>query len=431
MPRHYAEKHSTLIHAQRVRARSKRRLIFVVVLIAIVAVAVLAGLFSYNKIVNSRLNSADTNAPTALAKKSGDVSYTLFKTDLGISDNVSTSYDTPLNTTLYMLMRLDPASRSISFVTIPNNLEVTCSDKKTHPLYIAETINGDGELISSLNAFFDLEINHFVSIDEGGLKSIVDDCGGVSVNIPKCIDDPYASSQVYSCGNANLDGNGALSVMRAKNIAGGNSTKNEIMTSFVAALLDKAIKNEGLDFANTLSSLANKIYCDASTDEITATADKFRPFETIHITSATLSGSTSKSEDTNEEVFAPRTSETQTLIQNFKNSGDVKANENSGGYLETSGVHVEVRNGAGIDGAATKAKSWLETQGFTVDKSGNADEGNIYPETLIVYTSSEYESAADTIVSEFGCGRAVNGGDYYTSDSNVIVIIGADWSPLI
>ena len=87
-----------------------------------------------------------------------------------------------------------------------------------------------------------------------------------------------------------------------------------------------------------------------------------------------------------------------------------------------------MRNGAGITGAASACKTFLESKGYSVDSAGNADDGTTYEETLIVYMDDQYENPANSIVNELGCGRVVNGGDYYTSSSNIIVIIGLDWS---
>ena len=38
-----------------------------------------------------------------------------------------------------------------------------------------------------------------------------------------------------------------------------------------------------------------------------------------------------------------------------------------------------------------------------------------------------FEIAAKAIVSDLSAGRVVNGGDFYTFDTNVLVIIGTDW----
>lgn len=51
----------------------------------------------------------------------------------------------------------------------------------------------------------------------------------------------------------------------------------------------------------------------------------------------------------------------------------------------------------------------------------------MYPETLVIYKDEAFEIAAKAIVSDLSAGRVVNGGDFYTFDTNVLVIIGTDW----
>ncbi len=426
-------RHSSIAYARTRRSRTKKKILIVAIFAAIIAIATFTGVFAYGKIVDTRLMSADTNAASALEKSEDKIQYTLLKADVGVSETVRSSYDTPDNRHIYVLARTDVDNKAISFIVLPTNLAVTCNDNQVHPLYKSEDIGGDAELISSVNNFFSISINHFVSINEEGLKNLVDLIGGVTINLPCAIDDPYASNRVFQAGEINLDGQDALSILRTKNIGGQNATRTNILTLFVASLLDKGLKNEGLDFANTISNLSNTIYCDVTSSDITSAADKMRPFSDIDIRATTISGAISKSTDTSEEVFSPRSSETSALIKNFTGSGATSSKDGQGesGYLETSSIHVEVRNGAGIAGAAATAKTWLETQGYIVDKAGNADEGYIYSETLIVYLGDENKDGAETITSGLGCGRVVNGGDYYTSDSGVIVIIGSDWNPII
>ncbi|WP_165174124.1 hypothetical protein [Adlercreutzia sp. ZJ242] len=41
-----------------------------------------------------------------------------------------------------------------------------------------------------------------------------------------------------------------------------------------------------------------------------------------------------------------------------------------------------------------------------------------------------YEGAAKAVARAASGGRVINGGDFYTFDTNVLVIIGKDWMPV-
>jgi len=79
--------------------------------------------------------------------------------------------------------------------------------------------------------------------------------------------------------------------------------------------------------------------------------------------------------------------------------------------------------------AAGLAKT-LEGEGYQVGPVGNTGDGIIYPETLIVYKDEAMRPAARAISGEMGGGRIINGGDFYSFSTDVLVIIGRDWMPV-
>ena len=88
-----------------------------------------------------------------------------------------------------------------------------------------------------------------------------------------------------------------------------------------------------------------------------------------------------------------------------------------------------MRNGAGITGAASQMADQLRAGGFNVADIGNTDSP-VYDETLVIYKDPAFEQAAQSVASALTSGRVVNGGDYYTFDTDVLVVLGADWKPL-
>ena len=90
---------------------------------------------------------------------------------------------------------------------------------------------------------------------------------------------------------------------------------------------------------------------------------------------------------------------------------------------------MDVRNGAQVTGAAKRMGELLESVGYQVKSVGNTNDNTTYPETLVIYKDPAFEIAAKAIVSDLAAGRVVNGGDFYTFDTDVLVIIGQDWIP--
>ena len=97
--------------------------------------------------------------------------------------------------------------------------------------------------------------------------------------------------------------------------------------------------------------------------------------------------------------------------------------------MDPASFTITVRNGAGITGAAQQMADQLAAGGFVVDEVGNTDSP-AYDETLIIYKDEANEAAAQTVAAALTSGRVVNGGDYYSFDTDVLVVLGSDWKPL-
>ena len=99
--------------------------------------------------------------------------------------------------------------------------------------------------------------------------------------------------------------------------------------------------------------------------------------------------------------------------------------------VEASSFKVEVQNGTDVAGAASTTADTLKAKGFNITKTGNAEQ-QVYKETLVVYKSEDAQGAnrAKTVIDALGLGRAVEGGDYYTFDDDILLIIGYDYKPV-
>jgi len=102
-----------------------------------------------------------------------------------------------------------------------------------------------------------------------------------------------------------------------------------------------------------------------------------------------------------------------------------------GERAEPSSFTVSVQNGTSIEGAAATMASVLKSAGFKVGDVGNAEQP-IYEETLVVYKGSDSQGAsrARAVIDTIGVGRAVEGESYYTFDSDVLLVVGADNKPV-
>ncbi len=407
--------------------RGRRKGLFVVlaILLAALVLAVGVGIYTYFKSTDARLGLSSSNAAEALVEaEPGEPYYILCTAQLAdVTQAKKRTSDDAI-----MLVRVDEAAKAVSFVTIPSQVRLQFPDDGYYSLDGYPEEMGDAGLVKAVSNLAGVDISHFVTTSAAQISSMVDAVGGVDVEISQEIDDPNAGIYVLRFGSSTLGGAQALVYLRATNLTGGFSATAANRVEFTMGVLAKALDSQGIGFANIVSEASKYIGTDLTASEILDMGNKMRPVDSMTCYSCVVPYVENTSQATGEKVASVVTSKWEQMLQYIKAGEDPANAEKQIGDVASSEVSVEVRNGAGIDGAAASLASTLEGLGYQIGNVGNVEDGTIFPETLIIYTSAEFEDAAMAIVRDTGVGRVVNGGDYYSSDSDVIAIIGLDWS---
>lgn len=420
----YSRRVSRRGYVEEIQRRSRiRRIAFLLAVVLIVAlVAGGVGVAAYFGSSDSRLSLGDSNAKQALVSaEEGKPYYVLMAADLGTASGNGGSGQA------YMLARVDEASRAVSFLNVPANMSVLLSDGKSHPLSDAVFVGGDAELIARVAEFVEVDIAHFVSTDGAGLGGLVSAVGGVTAALPEEVDDPRAGIEVLPRGEQSLQGASSLVALRAMNYADGLSATSATRTAITAALAEAALSSEGFDFASLVSDAGSYIATDFTASKLIALGDAFRPFDTVVVHGCLPPGYETGGASSQYVVYDEEWAE---MLARFKAGEDPNVIESSEVSVNPADVTVEVRNGAGATGAATRMGEMLAAAGYVVESVGNTDDNTTYPETLVIYKDSANEGAAKAVVKAVGGGRSFDGGDFYAFETDVLVIIGQDWMPV-
>lgn len=421
----------TLVEAKAKRSRRHRFGIVLGIIVVALAVALGVGIYAYFSTSDAKLDLAPSNASEALTKaESGKPYYILCAADLGISKSAPASYDTPINNLGYMLVRIDEAGKKITFVTIPSNLYVPFADSQYLPLYEAESIGGDAELIRRVSGFFDVPINHFAYTTADGIRDMVDMISGVEVDITDEVDDPYAGTEVLFTGEQMLNGDQALVYIRATNFADSIEAVSKNRVKFTMAFAEMALSNKGLAYATLVGEAGDYINTDLTASDLLALGDAVRPLYSFNVYDCVIPGYEMQDDATGKTVYQCYNSDWSDMLKRIVEGEDPIAKDTSADSVNTSDVKVEVRNGTQMVGAASQMAEILEKKGYEISEVRNTDDNTIYPETLVVYTDPKNEAAAKAVLRDLGSGRLVNGGDFYTTEADVISIVGADWMPV-
>lgn len=419
--------------AKRHRKKKWLAVLGVVLLAAVIALAI--GVYTYFKTTDSNLRFSSSEVSDALVQtggkkagaaaesNTGEPYYVLLTADLRRPKYIETQPED----FAYMLVRIDEANRKLTFVGIPAEISIEFPDGESHRLTDFGKVFNDAELIQAVSKFADVPLRHYVATDSEKLSALTDLVGGVAVDVSQQIDDPDAGHIVLSKGEGLLDGQRALVLLRADNVAGGFATTSANRVAFTVGLTAAALGSEGIGFANIVSEASRYVGTDWTTSELLSLGDAFRPMDGATIYQCTVPYSMSGGTIAN-PMMNYSSSGWKALMEKVKAGEDPVEGEEDPGSVDVGRTTIEIRNATSINGAAADLQQTLNSIGYNVVKTGNTDDGAAYPETLVVYTDQALADVASALVRDMGIGRTVYGGDFYTSDQGVIVIIGNDWT---
>lgn len=415
----------TLAEKLQGRVKKRHRIALVVILVLIFAMALGVGVFTYFKTANEKLDLKPSNAKDSLVAAEDDAaSYILCCAVIGSAidhDDASKMG--------YMLVRIDSMRRTLTFIAVPANMQVRISNGDYLPLYRTHE-KGDAETVKALASALEIDINHFAYTSADKLGDMVDLMGGVTVDLAEEVDDPNAGIKVLYPGVQQIDGQQAQVLLRAQNFNGGFDMVAHNRVAFTLALASRALANDGPGYTSLVGDAGDYVSTDLDASALLDLGDIFAPIDTVSVYECVLPGYETEDLDIGETVFI-RTRDTWGLMRAAIAEGlDPNNIDALPDNVDLSSFTVEVRNGTKSNGAAAKLADFLTSEGYVIKGVGNAEEGVSYPETIVVYTDKKYEGAARALVQSIGAGRVVEGGDFYSSEANVIAIIGSDYTPL-
>lgn len=118
-----------------------------------------------------------------------------------------------------MIMRTDPDSGRIKYLSIPRDFMVQIDGYGTEKINSALSIGGQAGMIREVTALTGIPIHHVIVISFRGLPKLVDELGGVTVTNPtRLVDCPYPGGRTVSFprGRQTLDGARALEFARVR-----------------------------------------------------------------------------------------------------------------------------------------------------------------------------------------------------------------------
>ncbi|MGZ0050234.1 LCP family glycopolymer transferase [Brevibacillus gelatini] len=211
-----------------------------------------------------------------------------------------------MNTDVMIVAVANPQTKKVTMVSIPRDTRVKIPGYRDYHKINSVYANGEAErrqaernnqtptedgislTKKTLNEILGIPIEHFVAVDFDGFKAVIDELGGVEVNVDRKLvyDDPTDNTHInLSPGLQTLNGEQALGYVRHRHDNRGlkyyssDFDRNRRQQEVIRAVVDKVATLDGLTkIFNILDVGAKHIHTDLSKDQIKGLAYDFKGF---------------------------------------------------------------------------------------------------------------------------------------------------------
>ena len=452
MPKPASRRHAPRARHAAPRARWRRVLtgLLVVVLVVLGAGSVTA-FVAYQKL-NGNINHVDVSSligpdkerPQVVAEDPKAENILVMGSDKRSGKNAANVAGARSDTTIVLHLAAD--RKSATLVSIPRDSMVpipscTRSNGTVVPAQTIAMFNsafseaGPACTIKTVEKLTKIRIDHYIVVDFSGFKSMIDALGGVKVCLPYAVNDPQSHLDL-SAGTHTVRGRQALAYVRTRHGIGNGSDLSRIdrQQAFISSMVKK-VKSTGVllrpdRLYSFLSAATSSLTTDfGSLKSMVSLAQDVKGLPTKDVTFLTIPNEP-WTQDPNRVQWKQSAGPVwrslrfdQPLPGKGPSPTATATPSTSGPPLVTAPekISVQVLNGSGVKGAASRLAEQLSAVGFNVVGVGDAAHTG-YTTTTVLHDPA-YDESGRTL------GAAIPGSTV-TSDislgSTLQVIVGSD-----
>jgi len=361
------------------------------------------------------------------------------------------SGDGPPRTDTMILLTIDPINRTAGILSIPRDLWVNI------PGYTYGRINsayqlgeafqhpnggGPGLAMETVEELLGVPVDYYALVDFNAFERFIDEIGGVKLDIKEKIKvDPIGDNNTKTLkpGVQVLPGYLALAYARARKTEGGDFDRAQRQHEVIMGIRNQMLRPEMLP---TLIAKSGVLYNELSSGINTnLTLDQVIklswlavqiPEENIKrgIIGPPDQVSLAVSPDGEQEVLKPITENIRLLRDEiFTESGPTSPmgeNLSAEEQIRDEGARIAVLNGSYTPGLAARTTEYLQSLGYNVTVTGNAQQGTTYTE-IIFYNGKPY--TVKHLVELMGISPfRIRYFNDPTSEVDITLILGDDWA---
>ncbi len=141
-----------------------------------------------------------------------------------------------------ILAKFDPVKKTISALNIPRDTKIYINGHRPDKINSINTMGGPEQLKKVLEGLLDIKIDHYVLVNTSGVEQIIDQAGGIEVDIPKRMvyhDQTDGLNINFQPGKRLLSGKEAVGFLRFRHDNLGDIGRIQRQQSFMRAIKAK------------------------------------------------------------------------------------------------------------------------------------------------------------------------------------------------
>ncbi len=243
--------------------------------VATVLILALAAVGAYTLLLNSRLafdgDTARSIAQQLTDRVAGEPYYVLvLGSDQRVSEDAKWGNEAYMNgnerSDIMILVRVDERNHQVTMLTIPRDTPVHWTDGSTIKINQVYNLGGPAASIEEVSKICGVPISHYVEVHIDGFVNLVDELGGVTVEVPTQLTVQDAVTGEYVTvepGEQKLTGQQAQVVARARHeYAEGDEMRQYMVRQIVTAVLREAVNRPPYEIPGTVLSIASHVDTD-------------------------------------------------------------------------------------------------------------------------------------------------------------------------
>jgi len=271
-----------------------------------------------------------------------------------------------------VFLSISPKTKDVLILSIPRDTRVEIPGRGMDKINHAYAFGGEKLISKTVSSFLDLPIHFYAVADFNGFVNIIDELGGVEIDVEKEMHyvDKAGGVEIHLYpGKQILNGGKALQYIRFRHDKLGDLGRIKRQQKLALAVIKKMMNFDSINKIPQISKgMKGYIETNIKIQDAIILANLFKGINQEKFKVETVQG---------EPVYIEGVSYLEPDVE------EVRQRVKSLIYSKNSGIKVEVLNGNAMTGIAHKIANDLELQGFEIVNLGNADNFN-YEKTKIL-----------------------------------------------